>query len=111
MKKPVRRIVFWILLGAFGFEIAPLLWAQFNDERRRTDLTPIILPGGSVIEFKSFDSKMLGMPERYSVFLPPSFSKNSTRTYPVIYFLHGLNNDETSWTVERYGHIQTPSKR
>jgi len=24
----------------------------------------------------------------------------------VIYFLHGLNNDETSWTVERYGRIQ-----
>jgi len=24
----------------------------------------------------------------------------------VIYFLHGLINDETSWTVERYGHIQ-----
>jgi S-formylglutathione hydrolase FrmB len=24
----------------------------------------------------------------------------------VIYFLHGLNNDETSWTVDRYGSIQ-----
>jgi S-formylglutathione hydrolase FrmB len=24
----------------------------------------------------------------------------------VLYFLHGLNNDETSWTVERYGQLQ-----
>ncbi len=80
--------------------------AQFNDERRRADLTPISLPGGSTIEFKSFDSKMIGGAERYSIFLPPSFSKDPSRTYPVIYFLHGLNNDETSWTVERYGSIQ-----
>jgi len=79
---------------------------QFSDERRRSDFNPISLPGGSVIEFKSFDSKCIGGPERYSVFLPPSFSKNAKRTYPVVYFLHGLNNDETSWTVERYGHIQ-----
>jgi S-formylglutathione hydrolase FrmB len=82
------------------------LKAQFNDERRRTDLSPIVLPGGSTVEFKYFDSQSLGMPERYSIFLPPSFSKNPSRKYPVIYFLHGLNNDETSWTVERYGHIQ-----
>jgi S-formylglutathione hydrolase FrmB len=82
------------------------LKAQFDDERRRTDLNPIVLPGGSTVEFKSFDSQTLGMPEHYSIFLPPSFSKNPSRTYPVIYFLHGLNNDETSWTVERYGHIQ-----
>jgi S-formylglutathione hydrolase FrmB len=90
-----------VLLGL----IRPLR-SQFNDERRRSDLSPISLPGGSTIEFKSFDSQSLGMPARYSVFLPPSFSKQPARTYPVIYFLHGLNNDETSWTVERYGHIQ-----
>lgn len=80
--------------------------AQFNEDRRRADLGPIALPGGSKVEFKSFDSVTLGIPERYSVFLPPSFSKNPERTYPVIYFLHGLNNDETSWTVDRYGNIQ-----
>jgi S-formylglutathione hydrolase FrmB len=106
MEKLIMRTILLALLCAAAVELLPLLKAQFNDERRRTDLNPITLPGGSVIEFKSFDSKMLGMPERYSVFLPASFSKNSTRSYPVIYFLHGLNNDETSWTVERYGHIQ-----
>ena len=82
------------------------LRSQFNDERRRGDLSAISLPGGAVIEFKSFDSKCLGMPARYSVLLPPSFSKKPSQTYPVVYFLHGLNNDETSWTVERYGSIQ-----
>jgi S-formylglutathione hydrolase FrmB len=97
-----------LMLGfaAIALELNALLPAQFNDERRRTDFTPLTLPGGATVEFKSFDSQTLGVPERYSIFLPPSFSKDPSRTYPVIYFLHGLNNDETSWTVDRYGNIQ-----
>lgn len=98
-----HRGALFLACAAFSFQV---LAAQFNDDRRRTDLSPISLPGGSRIEFGSFDSKSIGMPEPYSVFLPPSFSKNADRTYPVIYFLHGLNNDETSWTVERYGSFQ-----
>jgi S-formylglutathione hydrolase FrmB len=86
--------------------ILPLSAAQFNDSRHRTDLAPILLPGGCRIEFNSFDSQKLGIAERYSIFLPPSYSREVARTYPVIYFLHGLNNDETSWTMERYGQIQ-----
>jgi S-formylglutathione hydrolase FrmB len=105
----------WMRNALFGVIVLPILLSgltrasrsQFNDERRRSDLSPLSLPGGAVIEFKSFDSQCLGMPARYSVFLPPSFSQNSARTYPVIYFLHGLNNDETSWTVERYGNMQS----
>lgn len=96
-----------ICMVALGI-LPPALHSQPNRGRRRSDLSPISLPGGSKIEFKSFESESLGgTEERYSVFLPPSYSKEPSRTYPVIYFLHGLNNDETSWTVERYGGIQT----
>jgi S-formylglutathione hydrolase FrmB len=100
--------VVFLILGCISILLGwpQLLGSQFNEERRRTDFSPITLSGGSVIEFSSFESKSLGMQERYSIFLPPSYSKNLSRKYPVIYFLHGLNNDETSWTVERYGHIQ-----
>jgi S-formylglutathione hydrolase FrmB len=103
-----NRYVISLLLGCLSISLGlpRLLWSQFNEDRRRTDLNPIKLPGGSVVEFGSFDSKSLGAQERYSVFLPPSYSKNSSQKYPVVYFLHGLNNDETSWTVERYGSIQ-----
>jgi S-formylglutathione hydrolase FrmB len=103
------RSILYLIIGfvALSLLLPRPLEAQFKAERRRTDLTPIVLPGGSTVEFKSFESQSIGMPEHYSVFLPPSFSKNPSRTYPVIYFLHGLNNDETSWTVERYGHIQS----
>jgi S-formylglutathione hydrolase FrmB len=93
-------------LGLFLWISFPLLVAQLNDSRRKTDLSPISLPNGGRIEFNSFDSQKLGMAARYSIFLPPSYSKDAARTYPVIYFLHGLNNNETSWTTERYGQIQ-----
>jgi S-formylglutathione hydrolase FrmB len=104
-----NRSVIFLLLACLSISMGlpRLLWSQFNTPQRRTDLSPIKLPGGSVVEFGTFDSKSLGAPERFSVFLPPSYSKNPSRTYPVVYFLHGLNNDETSWTVERNGQIQS----
>ncbi len=103
----IRRAALLPAIGCIavaGILLQPLYSQPYGG--RRADLNPILLPGGSTVEFMSFDSKSLGMQARYSVFLPPSFSKDTSRTYPVIYFLHGLNNDETSWTVERYGGIQ-----
>jgi S-formylglutathione hydrolase FrmB len=76
------------------------------EERRRGDLGALQLPAGSVVDFKSFAASTLGTTQPYSIFLPPSYAKETARTYPVVYFLHGLNNDHTSWTVERYGNLQ-----
>jgi putative tributyrin esterase len=95
-----------VVLFALGLFLLQTSLAQFNRGRRRSDLEPLSLPAGSAVEFKSFDSECLGTQAHYSIFLPPSYSGNAQKKYPVIYFLHGLNNDETSWTVERYGHIQ-----
>lgn len=38
------------------------------------------------------------------MFTPPSYATSDTR-YPVVYFLHGLFNDHTSWTIDRHGDI------
>jgi len=94
-------VVSW---GAGG-RLAQPSQGQFGDERRRGDLNTIALPGGSRVEFGTMPSKALGRDQAFSVFLPPSFDKNTTRTYPAVYFLHGLNNDQTSWTVPRYGDL------
>jgi S-formylglutathione hydrolase FrmB len=108
-RKLVRRIAAWTAL-VVALSVAPLSRAvggQFNEDRRRGDLTPIVMAGGSVVEFKSMKAETLGgVDQPYSIFLPPSYAKEPTRTYPVVYFLHGLNNDQTSWTVDRYGHLQ-----
>src|SRR5690606_26202249 len=31
----------------------------------------------------------------YNIYLPPSYHTDSTRRYPVIYFLHGASGDES----------------
>lgn len=88
-----------------GVRAARSFQGQFGEERRRGDLSPITLPGGSRVEFSALPSKALGGDQPFSIFLPPSFDKETSRTYPVVYFLHGLNNDHTSWTVPRYGDL------
>lgn len=49
-------------------------------------------------------SEAIGNKASFSVFLPPSYG-SSDASYPVVYFLHGLFNDHTSWTVDRHGNI------
>jgi S-formylglutathione hydrolase FrmB len=70
----------------------------------RQSSAPIDLPGGSRVEFASFESKAVHGASRFSIFTPPSYAKGDKR-YPVVYFLHGLFNDHTSWTIDRHGDI------
>ncbi len=41
-------------------------------------------------------SQVLARTVRYCAFLPPSFDKDKTRHYPVLYYLHGLGDNEQS---------------
>ena len=41
-------------------------------------------------------SQILARPVRYCAFLPASFDQGKTRRYPVLYFLHGLGDNEQS---------------
>jgi len=51
------------------------------------------------VEYKSFPSKVLGRELRYGVYLPPSYASSPAKKYPVLYFLHGLFEDETRWST------------
>jgi S-formylglutathione hydrolase FrmB len=73
--------------------------------RRLENPAPVILAEGARIEFKVYEAACLGKQSRYSVFLPPSYGEDGSELYPVVYFLHGMWNDHTSWTVDRYGGI------
>jgi S-formylglutathione hydrolase FrmB len=52
----------------------------------------------SRVEFKSFQSKLLAREVRYGLYLPPSYNNSPTKKYPVLYFLHGLNENEQRWS-------------
>lgn len=86
-----------------------LVWAlavqRGGPPRRIENPKTIDLAGGARVEFKSFTSPALGKEAHYSIYFPPSYSSDQSSRFPVVYFLHGMWNDHTSWTVERYGGI------
>lgn len=45
-------------------------------------------------ECLSLRSRILGEPVGYCVFLPPGYDSDKTRRFPVLYYLHGLGDNE-----------------
>jgi S-formylglutathione hydrolase FrmB len=44
-----------------------------------------------------FLSDALGVRKHLVVYLPPSYERDATRRFPVVYYLHGLSGTETDW--------------
>ncbi|HVM75067.1 MAG TPA: alpha/beta hydrolase-fold protein [Candidatus Saccharimonadales bacterium] len=49
------------------------------------------------VECNAVPSKILARPVRYCIVLPPSFDQDRSRQFPVLYFLHGLGDNEQSF--------------
>ena len=45
----------------------------------------------------SFWSQALGTRKRFVVYLPPSYDRQASRRYPVLYYLHGRWGNENDW--------------
>jgi len=56
------------------------------------------IPAGSRVQYKSFRSTLVNRDLNYAIYLPPSYA-TSTKKYPVLYFLHGLNENEMRWST------------
>jgi S-formylglutathione hydrolase FrmB len=67
-----------VLILLLAFFLAPLLQAQGR------------------AECSAIKSAILARPVRYCAFLPDSFDQDKTRQYPVLYYLHGLGDNEQS---------------
>lgn len=52
--------------------------------------------GGIVLESLPMESKILKKNVNYTVYLPPGY-ETSSRTYPVVYLLHGYSGNDTDW--------------
>ena len=74
-------------------------------DRRRAERNAIELASGARVEFSSFASQALKEDREFSIFLPPTYGK-SDRSYPVVYFLHGLNNDGVAFDIQQAFHAQ-----
>jgi S-formylglutathione hydrolase FrmB len=58
-----------------------------------------VVPQGSRVQYKSYQSALMNRELRYGIYLPPSYETSGTRRYPVLYFLHGLNENEMRWST------------
>ncbi|MBO5862141.1 MAG: esterase [Bacteroidales bacterium] len=45
-----------------------------------------------------YDSKLLGINRRLTVYTPYGYEKNTKTKYPVLYLLHGAGGDEEAWS-------------
>jgi S-formylglutathione hydrolase FrmB len=50
----------------------------------------------SRVECSTLNSAILARPVPYCVMLPPSYAQGNVRRYPVVYYLHGLGDNEQS---------------
>ena len=57
---------------------------------------PLSAQTGKVSDNFSLPSKILNMERKYAIYFPPDY-ETSTRSYPVLYLLHGGGDDQTGW--------------
>lgn len=60
-------------------------------------VTPSSFAATGRVECNSLPSKILQRPVSYCIILPPSFDTEKTRQFSVLYFLHGLGDNEQSF--------------
>jgi len=58
--------------------------------------TPAFAQQGTVYEHLLLDSALMGQQVHYSVYLPPDY-EISSRSYPIVYLLHGYTDDDVGW--------------
>ncbi|GAB4022407.1 alpha/beta hydrolase [Spirosoma koreense] len=88
----------------FSF-ISTLTFTASAQSRRRAELTtsqnngpvPVVSALQTrLLESMVLNSSLLNRQVKFSIYLPPDYY-TSTRRYPVVYLLHGLGDNETSW--------------
>ena len=58
--------------------------------------TLVLSQDSRVFDNLKMESKILGQERSYAVYLPSNYD-TSNRSYPVLYLLHGLGDDQTGW--------------
>lgn len=80
----------WLVFAAaLAMPVTPTLAGNAGHPLRQAPAT-----GQGRAECRDVTSKILARPVPYCIFLPPSYDSGTTRRYPVLYFLHGLGENE-----------------
>jgi len=66
-------------------------------------LCPSFAQTGKVMDELKLNSKILKGERKFAVYLPPDY-ETSSRSYPVLYLLHGYTDDQTGWV--QFGEVR-----
>jgi enterochelin esterase-like enzyme len=83
-----------ILIGG-GYYYVFVLGAPQLDPPQEEDNT------GLKFQLETFNSQAMGTVRNYGLILPPGYSKNTQKRYPVIFLLHGGHDDARAY-VDKY---------
>lgn len=66
---------------------------------QKSENSTIVEQESTIDSSKTITSNILGGNQPYTVYLPPSYNTNTDRKYPVMYLLHGMNQNHTHWAT------------
>jgi len=67
-----------------------------------------VVPMGQVLESLKMPSPILSRDVNYAIYLPPDYQAG-TRSYPVVYLLHGYTDNESGWI--QFGEVNMAADR
>ena len=54
-------------------------------------------PDASIVETDTIQSIVLDAPRQFTIYLPAGYDADTTRSYPILYLLHGFSDTNQSW--------------
>ena len=95
------KLRFGKVIGIFAGTIALLTatgyWYVFIAGAPQLDPPQVEQNTGLTFQLETFNSKAMGEVRTYGLILPPWYTKNSVRRYPVIFLLHGGHGDARAY--------------
>lgn len=91
-----RKIYLFIWMALLGVAVMTSLFSCTEKEDIIKEDPP--KPFERLIKEQKFRSTAMSYDINYQVLLPAEY-ENSTDSFPVVYLLHGLGDDETAWTI------------
>jgi S-formylglutathione hydrolase FrmB len=82
-----------------------LLLVAASLSAQRGPAPPEAIRAGTRVQYKTYMSALMNRDLRYGIYLPPSYETSGTRRYPVLYFLHGLGENEMRWSTRGEGDL------
>lgn len=59
-------------------------------------------PGAGRVDFKTMPSKILNEEREFAIYLPRDYDKNTGKSYPVLYLLHGGGGSHKDWPTRAH---------